>query len=151
MRAEIKKLQVDLKLTTIFVTHDQHEALALSDRIAVMRDGRIEQIGTPREIYDDPATMYVADFVGGTNLIRDSHGATIAVKPERIALSAPGSGERATIIGVAYLGSAYSYLVRFREQQIEARVPAPVLIDGRHAQTGDQVAITVPADAKVFR
>ena len=70
MRAELKRLQQTLRVTTVFVTHDQHEALALSDRIAVMREGRIDQIGTPRDVYDSPASIYVAGFVGGTNLIR---------------------------------------------------------------------------------
>jgi len=69
MRAELKRLQHTLGITTVFVTHDQHEALALSDRIAVMRDGRIEQIGTPEEIYQRPRSPFVADFVGATNLL----------------------------------------------------------------------------------
>ncbi len=69
MRAELKRLQRTLGLTTIFVTHDQQEALALSDRIAVMRDGRVEQLGTPEEIYDRPQSTFVADFVGATNIV----------------------------------------------------------------------------------
>ncbi len=69
MRAELKRLQQTLGITTLFVTHDQHEALALSDRIAVMREGRIEQIGTPEGIYQHPLSPFVADFVGATNLI----------------------------------------------------------------------------------
>ena len=70
MRLELKRLQRTLGLTTIFVTHDQQEALALSDRIAVMRDGRIEQLGTPEDIYERPRTTFVADFVGATNLLK---------------------------------------------------------------------------------
>lgn len=69
MRVELKRLQYDLGLTTIYVTHDQAEALALSTRIAVMSDGRLMQIGTPREIYQQPANRFVADFVGMTNFI----------------------------------------------------------------------------------
>ena len=69
MRAELKRLQQVLGITTIFVTHDQQEALALSDRIAVMRDGRMEQVGTPHEIYESPRSLFVADFVGATNLL----------------------------------------------------------------------------------
>ena len=76
MRVELKRLQQTLRVTTVFVTHDQHEALALSDRIAVMREGRIDQIGTPREVYESPASTYVAAFVGGTNLIRATVTAT---------------------------------------------------------------------------
>ncbi|MGV6876713.1 ABC transporter ATP-binding protein [Pseudochelatococcus sp. B33] len=69
MRFELKRIQRDLDLTTIYVTHDQAEALALSHQIAVMHDGRIEQLGTPREIYERPSSRFVADFVGTTNFI----------------------------------------------------------------------------------
>lgn len=69
MRFELKKLQRDLNITSLYVTHDQFEALALSDEIAVMRDGHIQQIGSPKEIYERPANRFVADFIGSTNFI----------------------------------------------------------------------------------
>ena len=69
MRFELKRLQRELKITTVYVTHDQSEALALSRQIAVMNEGRIIQIGTPRDIYERPASQFVADFVGNTNFI----------------------------------------------------------------------------------
>jgi len=69
MRTELKRLQRDLSLTTVYVTHDQTEALALSHEIAVMNEGHIVQIGTPRQIYEQPANQFVADFVGTTNFI----------------------------------------------------------------------------------
>jgi len=69
MRFELKRLQRDLKVTTIYVTHDQSEALALSHEIAVMHEGRIQQLGSPRDIYERPANRFVADFVGATNFI----------------------------------------------------------------------------------
>ena len=69
MRFELKRLQRELKITTVYVTHDQSEALALSHQIGVMNEGRIQQIGTPREIYERPANQFVADFVGTTNFI----------------------------------------------------------------------------------
>jgi iron(III) transport system ATP-binding protein len=69
MRFELKRLQRDLKITTVYVTHDQSEALALSRQIAVMNQGRILQVGTPRDIYERPASQFVADFVGNTNFI----------------------------------------------------------------------------------
>ena len=69
MRTELKRLQRDLNLTTVYVTHDQSEALALSHEIAVMSEGRIQQIGGPRDIYERPASQFVADFVGSTNFI----------------------------------------------------------------------------------
>jgi putative spermidine/putrescine transport system ATP-binding protein len=68
MRAEIKRLHADLGLTSIYVTHDQAEALSLSDRVVVMREGRMMQVGTPAEIYDRPANLFVADFVGYRNV-----------------------------------------------------------------------------------
>src|SRR5262249_61147930 len=69
MRTELKRLQRELSLTTVYVTHDQSEALALSHEIAVMNDGRVIQVGTPREIYEQPKNQFVADFVGTTNFI----------------------------------------------------------------------------------
>ncbi|HEV8306385.1 MAG TPA: ABC transporter ATP-binding protein [Methylomirabilota bacterium] len=69
MRFEIRRLHEDLSITTLYVTHDQAEAMVTSDRIAVMREGRIEQVGTAREIYERPATAFVAGFVGRTNLL----------------------------------------------------------------------------------
>ena len=81
MRFELKRLQRELKITTVYVTHDQREALALSYQIAVMSDGRIQQIGRPREIYENPANRFVADFVGTANFIEG-----------RVQRRVPGSG-----------------------------------------------------------
>ncbi|GAA1634110.1 ABC transporter ATP-binding protein [Nonomuraea maheshkhaliensis] len=67
LREEIRRLQLDLGITTIFVTHDQEEALSIADRVAVLRDGRLEQVGAPAEVYDRPATPFVAEFVGTMN------------------------------------------------------------------------------------
>lgn len=69
MRTEIRRIQQELQLTCLYVTHDQKEALTMSDRIMVMNHGKIEQIGTPMKLYDDPATAFVADFIGQANLI----------------------------------------------------------------------------------
>jgi len=69
-RSEIKKIQKKLGITTIYVTHDQEEALAISDRIAVMNQGKIEQVGTPREIYEQPKNEFIADFIGVTNFLK---------------------------------------------------------------------------------
>ena len=81
MQLEVKRLQRRLGLTALFVTHDQEEALVLSDRIAVMSAGRIEQLGTPEEIYAHPVNWFVADFVGESNLFRGRLGADGAGKP----------------------------------------------------------------------
>jgi spermidine/putrescine transport system ATP-binding protein len=72
MQLELKHLQTRLGITFLYVTHDQEEALTMSDRIVLMRQGRIEQIGTPRDLYDRPASRYVADFIGETNLLAGS-------------------------------------------------------------------------------
>src|SRR6266436_6278475 len=124
MQFELKQLQKSLGVTLVFVTHDQEEALAMSDRIAVMNRGRIEQVGTPVEIYDQPVTRFVADFIGDTNIFRGERVATatgpalavgnglnlrlptsadigtgvlsVALRPEKISLSPSGDAARAT-------------------------------------------------------
>jgi iron(III) transport system ATP-binding protein len=82
MRFELKRLQRELKITTVYVTHDQSEALALSHQIAVMNEGRIQQIGTPREIYERPASQFVADFVGNTNFVEGVATGATSVRTE---------------------------------------------------------------------
>lgn len=78
VRETIVELQREAKITTVFVTHDREEALAMSDRIGVMNQGRLEQVGTPATIYREPATGYVADFVGGANLVEVETGVRLA-------------------------------------------------------------------------
>lgn len=87
MREELKKIQEDLNITVVFVTHDQEEAMAISHRIAVMNKGVFEQVGSPTEIYDNPASRYVASFIGDMNFIEGKDGRTVAVRPEAISLS----------------------------------------------------------------
>jgi putative spermidine/putrescine transport system ATP-binding protein len=79
MQFELKQLQKKLGLTLVFVTHDQEEALAMSDRIAVMNGGHVEQVGTPTEIYNQPTTRFVADFIGDTNILRGERTTTSSV------------------------------------------------------------------------
>jgi putative spermidine/putrescine transport system ATP-binding protein len=97
MQLELKALQREVGITFLFVTHDQDEALTMSDRIAVFNDGRIEQIGTPREVYERPSTPFVAEFIGTSNLISGDaaaavfgSAATASVRPERIRVLADG-------------------------------------------------------------
>jgi ABC-type Fe3+/spermidine/putrescine transport system ATPase subunit len=85
LQQELRRLQRELAMTFIYVTHDQEEALSMSDRIAVMNQGVVEQLGTPRAIYDRPASRYVAEFVGTANIIV-RHGETRVVRPERMRL-----------------------------------------------------------------
>jgi spermidine/putrescine ABC transporter ATP-binding subunit len=86
VRAEIRKLQRELRITTVYVTHDQEEALSLSDRVAVMKDGRVLQVGVPRELYERPRTRFVADFVGTNNLVA---GEVEAADGERLVVRTP--------------------------------------------------------------
>ena len=125
LRDEIRRIQTELGITTVFVTHDQEEALAVADRVAVMRDGAIEQIGTPEELYATPLTPFVADFVGLSNRISAdlvdgkvvAHGVsmrllgqpmddgpvTAYIRPEDVTLA--DAGIRATVVASSFLGS----------------------------------------------
>ncbi|MFC7074216.1 ABC transporter ATP-binding protein [Halovenus rubra] len=86
LRVEIQALQEELGITTVYVTHDQEEALAVSDRVAVMQDGQVEQVGTPRAVYHEPATRFVAEFIGDNNVfsgtVTDTAGDTLTVDLE---------------------------------------------------------------------
>ncbi len=93
MQQELKRIQKQLGITFIYITHDQEEAINMSDRIAVMREGRFEQIGTPNEIYYHPDTSYVASFVGDANIYRES-GKTYAVRAENVLMD----GEEACVM-----------------------------------------------------
>jgi len=118
MQVELKQIQRDLGITFIFVTHDQEEALTLSDRIAVFHDGRIVQLGTPRDLYERPASRFVADFVGTSNLFDHERSAALigregehSIRPEKLTLSsaaATAPGERSaegTLVESIYVGS----------------------------------------------
>src|SRR5690348_13568921 len=98
VRAELKDLQRRVGVTFLFVTHDQEEALSMSDHIAVMNAGSLEQVGTPREIYERPRTRFVADFLGAMNWIGG-----VGVRPEAICIGS--QGRKAVVSAVVYLGS----------------------------------------------
>src|ERR1043166_4306817 len=83
MQLFLKTLQQDLEITFLYVTHDQQEALTMSDRLAVFNQGRIEQVGTPAEVYEHPATEFVAGFVGVSNVL-ERDGRRFTVRPEKI-------------------------------------------------------------------
>ncbi|KQZ71654.1 sugar ABC transporter ATP-binding protein [Sphingopyxis sp. Root154] len=111
MRIEIRRLQQQLGITAIYVTHDQAEAMTMADRIVVFRDGRVEQAGSPGEIYRNPASRFVAGFIGSPRMnflggaIAAKHGAvTIGVRPEHLAID-PAGTISAAVQAIEYLGS----------------------------------------------
>jgi iron(III) transport system ATP-binding protein len=162
MRSEIKALQRKLGITTIYVTHDQEEANAVADRIAVLDQGKIQQIGTPVELYDRPATRFVAGFLGAANLIDgriepdgrfvadglalDNIGgaagpASLAVRPQDIAVTPAGQGIAATVETVEFLGSVTRY--RMTAGRHALTVDVPHRRDGARFAIGATVGLVI--------
>jgi putative spermidine/putrescine transport system ATP-binding protein len=108
MQVFLKSLQRELGMTFIYVTHDQEEALTMSDHLAVFCNGEIEQVGSPDEVYARPRTEFVAGFVGTSNIV-ERGGRRISIRPERIRLN--GSGEPATVAEVVFVGAFIRILV----------------------------------------
>lgn len=140
MQIELKQLQRDLGITFIFVTHDQDEALTLSDRIAIFNQGKIEQIGTPEDLYEKPATEFVARFIGTANIFDvDASQAffgiakTTMLRPEHVSLG--DTGKTATIVESIYLGSHSRLFLDLEGHQIIAEVPARNTQDYRRGAT----------------
>jgi putative spermidine/putrescine transport system ATP-binding protein len=181
LRAEIRKIQQDLGVTTLYVTHDQEEALSLADRLAVMRGGRIEQLGRPEEVYGRPRTGFVADFIGVSNFVpcrvvsardglvdwegrrlrailddvADGAEVTLAVRPEKLAVlaaAAPSNG-RNRVDGIVDVVTFLGANVRL-EVSVHGR---PFWVDVPHAQAAGfgrktPVALTwAPEDAVVLQ
>ncbi|QWB27666.1 MULTISPECIES: ABC transporter ATP-binding protein [Streptomyces] len=180
LQTEIKRIQQELGLTVIYVTHDQEEALVLSDRIAVMRDGRIDQFDTPQELFERPRTPFVADFLGAANFLPgrlEAHtgeittvrldsgglitarpqavpdGARVraAVQPGRLVLCPPDQGFcTGTVETVTYVGT----LVRVTVRPLGGADTEPVRLElpaGRAPSFGERVGLTAdPANVSVF-
>jgi len=169
MRAELKEIQRAVGITTIFVTHDQHEALGLSDRIAVMNAGRLEQLGTPREVYERPATRFVADFIGASTVLdaraldartveipgglrvdvrlprpmTPGERVRLLIRPERVEVGEGAGMLAARVIGVVYLGD-------HTEVRVELTGGVRLLATVRAAPPlgpGDPIGVRLPADA----
>jgi ABC-type Fe3+/spermidine/putrescine transport system ATPase subunit len=176
MQAELRELTRRLGITAIFVTHDQEEALLLSDRIAVMNAGRIEQLGTPAEIYEAPATRFVATFMGADNILEcDLRGgeaaiggvlhavagatgdgaAAIGLRPERIGLEPPGNGIAARVVAAVYLGAFSSYRCRLEGcgTELVVRAPNPQgAVTGPRFAAGEAVGLTIaPGGLRALR
>ena len=151
MQVDLRRLVRRLGITTVFVTHDQDEALTLSDRIGVMRAGVIEQVGTPLEIYDRPTSTYVADFVGLSNLLageaRDGRielgpglavptdrtgRVTVVIRPEHLVVrrDGPGPGWPGTLTFVKHAGATTEY-------QVEVGRPVPLRVLAMRDPSGD--------------
>ena len=123
LRKEIKKIQKRTELTTIYVTHDQEEALSLSDLIIVMKDGKIQQEGTPEEIYNKPKTLFVADFIGKGNTIEPHSNEKLFFRPEKVLLSRDLYStcielENVKIINTEYFGSTYASTGKYKNSYI---------------------------------
>ena len=121
MQIELKQIQQQVGLTFIYVTHDQEEALTMSDRLAVMNAGRVEQVGTPVEVYEQPATDFVAGFIGVSNLL-ERGGRHFTIRPEKIRMlgegEAPEPGahvEGGRVRDVVYVGMVTRYVVELDE------------------------------------
>jgi putative spermidine/putrescine transport system ATP-binding protein len=108
MQVFLKSLQRELGMTFLYVTHDQEEALTMSDHLAVFSDGKIEQVGAPADVYERPATEFVAGFVGTSNIL-ERDGRRFSVRPERIELN--GSGEPGVVSDVVFVGAFIRILV----------------------------------------
>jgi putative spermidine/putrescine transport system ATP-binding protein len=173
MRDELRAIQRSVAITTLFVTHDQAEALGLADRIAVMSRGRIEQLGAPREIYEHPATRFVADFIGASTVLRGHAVASdrvavaagvmlrvagrraltpgteveLAIRPERVRL-ASGAGENvldARVEGLVYQGAQTEVTARLDDgQRVLVFVAEPVPVP---LVVGQTVRLHLPPDA----
>ncbi len=157
MQSELKALQRELGITFLFVTHDQEEAMVLSDRIALLRNGSLEQVAPPREIYAHPATAYTAQFIGQTNLMRGeiidgtarcgalqwpssgpSGPAVFSLRPEAIrfasdVVAAPGTAQfRAMLQQQAFSGASELLEVNCAGQLLRVRIPARGPLSGEH-------------------
>lgn len=178
LQVELSRIHRQLGITFIFVTHDQDEALSLSDRIAVFHEGRIEQVGTAEDLYERPRTLFVADFLGdstafhgrrtadgidgddgllvfsGSSDVPAGAAAAIVVRPERLALAAldshdPGrNAVRATVTDVVYLGSSRKIVLR-RQAGGSAIVREAAGLQSDF-QVGEEVLVTWPVDAGVL-
>lgn len=134
MRDEIRRIQHQVGVTTLFITHDQQEALALSDTISVMHEGTIVQTGSPHDIYEDPINDYVAHFVGKINTFTTPEGTPLYARPETLTLTAEPTNNtltRAQITSKRYLGFATEYL----------------LVDSAHHNASASMHIDLPSSA----
>lgn len=121
MREEVRQIQREFGVTTVFVTHDRAEAMSFGDRLAIMREGRILQVATPREAYDRPADEYCAAFLGHVNEL-ELDGGRVLFRDEAVRLGAEG-GLKGAVLAATYLGGSWRYDLEVAGQRIEATAP----------------------------
>ncbi len=162
MQVELKRIQREAGITFIFVTHDQEEAMRMSDRIAVFNEGSIEQIGTPQQVYEKPQTKFVASFLGVSNIFegaaaKEIFGSTtmVNIRPERVKLvpeatklSAGESGVVGTIIEASYIGATTIYVIQTQSGQrlIATRLNEELPDQINRFETGDRVGAVWKSD-----
>lgn len=141
MRHELKTIQRKIDTTVIFVTHDQEEAMILSDRIAVMNKGKIAQIGRPVEIYDHPVNRFVASFIGDMNFIGQENGEEWAIRPEDLLLTPTDREESkwmGTVVSVVVLGRSYEIKVQVGDREMTSNSPR---MEGQMLRPGQRVKL----------
>ncbi len=161
MQLELKRMQREAGITFVFVTHDQEEALTMSDRIAVINAGQIEQLGAPREVYENPGTRFVATFLGTTNIIEGAaasslfgQSGTYTLRPERISIRPPDepapAGQRSSegiVHDVIYAGSHVRILLTtVAGIELTVTEPGPPASAAAEWAIGDRVAVSWAAD-----
>ncbi len=162
MQVELKRIQREAGITFIFVTHDQEEAMRMSDRIAVFNEGSIEQIGTPQQVYEKPQTKFVASFLGVSNIFEGAAALEIFgsptmvnIRPERVKLvpeatklSAGESGVVGTIIEASYIGATTIYVIQTQSGQrlIATRLNEELPDQINRFETGDRVGAVWKSD-----
>jgi iron(III) transport system ATP-binding protein len=148
MRFELKRLQRELKITTVYVTQDQSEALALSHQVAVMNQGRIQQIGSPRDIYERPQTQFVADFVGSTNFVegvvrsRENDTDSYVIETEIGALSSKS-------VEPVRPGDKVVLSIRPEDVQLTDLQPADISVNAWHAMVAEKVFLGEAMDFRI--
>ena len=155
VRRELRELQQRLGLTTIFVTHDQEEANTICDRIAVMNAGVIQQVGTPMELYERPANLFVASFLGTANILEGHAGVDCAGRPPAglpAAAREPVADRRATMSGPVthreFLGATVRYGVRIGGSEI--LIDAPFQSGAELRSIGETVGVALPPERMLF-
>ena len=159
MQVELKRIQGEVGITFVYVTHDQEEALTMSDRLAVFNAGRVEQVGTPADVYERPANEFVAGFVGVSNVV-ERDGRRFTIRPEKVRLLADGEAtdglhvERGTVRDVAYIGMVTRYVVALERggvlqvvrQNLETSSAEALETVGRQVRVGwhDGQAFAIP-------